>query len=344
MRFCHVLFTAAVALLCITSCGEDSFLIRRGFKYDLEERQCLLVYHYDWTSLGQSPTGMTTRLEGRHTGVQTDLTNNVASNRFYVDADTFKLMTYNLSPDEFGSLLFTHIDSYDSIRVKVNPLQGHINQSWEGNMTYAQEPEMIGVALDTVVASPQNVQQGDTLERTVVVHSLVSTLQLKIHVNGLKNMRSMATSLTGLADGCYLSHPELPMDTCNIYIDNWTSSLDSDGNGWVMASVNCFGLPAQNRDIAHRDSTLNTLKLAFLLRDNTQRFFTFKVGDLFKYYDNREDKGNPVSRITLSLQLLIDVDLPKRTIVLPDVQDKNSCGFDAEVEPWEDGGNTDVTF
>lgn len=332
-------------LLSLSSCGEDAFLNRRDFYHEPDNHECLLVYNYDWTKMGLlPPSGMSSRLEGRHTGTQTDLTNNVSSNSFIVEADTFKLMTYNLSPGEFGSLTFYHPGSYDSIRVKVNAWLGHDNKNWEGSMVYSQEPEAIGVGLDTVSITQQNVEQGDTIVRPIVVSPLVSTLKLRIHVKGLKNMRSLEASITGLADGCYLTHPELPTDTCNMYLNNWRTSLDSNNtDGWVTTTVNCFGLPVGYKRVENRAANLNTLRLAFTLRDNTPRYFTFEVGDLFHYYEGNADE-TAVGYITLNLELKLDINLPNRTITLPDVTDNNSSGFNADVDPWEEGGNTDIRF
>ena len=344
-------FTGWLCLLLLgllASCGEDSFLIRRGYYHDNgEEKACLLRYNYDWTKYMQrNPSGMSVRLKGNHTGEQTDLTNNVTRDEFVVDADTFKLMVFNLSPSEFGSLTFYNETDMDSIRVKVNPLYDHVNHAWEGDLTYAQEPETIGVGFYTVVVSKENVERGDTIERKVTVYPLLSTLHLNVHVMGLKNMKNLAASLTGMADGLYLSHPDLPTDTCNLYLDNWTTTMDSDAtNGWMTTSVQCFGLPQNHRDLANRDSLLNTLKLAFTLRDNTQRLYTFHVGDLFHYDDDGIDLSTQVSAyVSLNLRLVIDAGLPDRTITLPDVIPSGGSGFNAEVDPWDEGGNTDVTF
>ena len=41
-------------------------------------------------------------------------------------------------------------------------------------------------------------------------------------------------------------------------------------------------------------------------------------------------------------QRVIRIDIPIGLIDLPYVDAENSAGFDAEVDPWQDGGSADV--
>jgi hypothetical protein len=300
------------------------------------------MLQYDWTSeFGYRPSGMTVYLFGSTTGLQTDLTNDVSTSSFSVSADSFKLMTFNLSPSEYSYLRFYNTNSYDSIRVQITTLQDHTNATWEGSTVYAQEPDDIGVSLDTFSIDSVQVARGDTVIRQETPLSLLSTLHVKVRVDGLSNMSRLAGAITGMAAGCYLSHPELSAGKCNLYLDKWSSTLDNDStkDGWTNMSIRCFGLPQDKRDVSQRDSTLNVLTLAFTLKDGSLKTYTFNVGDKIKYYETTDEGEVTVDYVTQDLWLILD-----GNIVLPDVKSDNSSGFDAEVDPWEDGGNTDVIF
>lgn len=325
----HTLFLLLPIVMMLSGCGPDAFLDRREFISE-DGSTAQVRIDVDWSGTGRSdPTGMTTMLFDKEGNFVENPTNNVSTANLQLTADDYRLLLFNLSRGEFGSLLFDNIDSYDSITIHLANLQSRRNESWDQGVTYSREPENISVVTDTISITQQMVNRSrDGKNYTYVFneapHNIVSTLNIRVHVRGIDNIRSIEGSISGLADGYMPTQGHPTSTTATHLLDEWRATADSDStdNGYITTSISTFGLP-------YSDSTASTLTLFFNLKDGrTTRTYHYFVGNSFVY----------------ETPLIIDLTINDGP-TMPHVTDDNgSSGFDAEVDPWDDGGNTDINF
>lgn len=340
----------------LSACGPDSFLDRREVYTD-DGLTAKVRFDVDWlTRFCSSPTGMTV-MAFPEKGVRTETqTNSVSSTTMELAKGGWRMLIFNLTPDEFGALSFSGLDDYDSLRVSLNEMPSGTSRAWDDGMTYRREPDEIGTATDTIAVTSRMVDDSYRARQTgndtlVYVFNetprvITTSLNVRVRVKGLKYARSMEGSISGMADGYMLTqhHPVNSGDTHKL--SEWSMKLDSPGSadGYATTTIKTFGLPFNDGGtIASRDSTANTLRLYFLLRDGkTTRTYQYNVGHLFHYVTTDGGQRAYTTERTMTLDLIFDEgNIPQ----LPAVDDDNKgTGFDAHVDPWDDGGNTNINL
>ena len=219
----------------------------------------------------------------------------------------------------------------------------------------------------------------DTYQSTLAVQKFSSVpatpiwrMRIRIFVKGLDYLWSTEASLAGLATGRYLALNKPTDEPCLISLTDWEIQRTGNNEGYISITFNNFGLrgsqhPYRSYDNEGHDITPNAdgssrdygnsrattrsmpgnvvdwystrsvrpedlrLNLMFTLRDRaTVLYYHYDVGEYVVSFDNQ-----------LVLRLELGPDFPNGPD-LPYVDAYESAGFDAEVTPWEDGGNADV--
>lgn len=197
----------------------------------------------------------------------------------------------------------------------------------------AYSPEWIGShKVSNFEVTREMATSNDTLYN-VAQHqpeSIVKTLDVRIAVSGIQNFYGARASVTGLAAG-YMLGLQRPSDKVATYLlEFWIAHPDEQDpdKGYIVAQVNCFGLPYGHE--ANPDD--NVFDITILLRDNkTQLHYTFDVGDKISFDD--DGWADP--------EAALDLAIDER---LPDVEQAENLGggFDATVDDWGDEINHDV--
>lgn len=182
-------------------------------------------------------------------------------------------------------------------------------------------------------------------------------LRIRIYVKGIDYLREASGSVAGLADGRYLALNHTSDTPCLISVPEWEKQRTGDNEGYIAATITTFGLlngqkpgtvyePFTQEELAARQPAVIAdwtgagnmiprdirINFRFLLRDrSTVLYYHFDVGDCVVSYDKQQ-----VLRIDLGKG--VRPDLPD----LPFVEAYGSAMFDADVEPWVDGPETDV--
>lgn len=333
MKFVQ-LFAGCLLLL---SCGEKEFLERR----DLidPDAPTMTTIHVDWTTLfGKLPSGMTVDLWDSTGVVHRDLTNNVTSYSKYLSDGPWRLLIHNLSAGELNTFRLEDEDNYDSIRITAVPLSDHTAESWEGDGTIIQTPEPFGIALDTLDINNEEEARQDT----EVVRPITTPLTVNIHFEDIENLRSVKAVINGFSTGYLLTQNRPEESKGKFYLDTWNKTLDDSNkkNGTVSTTIATFGLPDRHLDIATRDSMANMLTLQITLRNDSVIQRQAAIGNRFTV--SLDELGLSFAQYNLSVTIGSTTD----PIPLPNVPDSNQkqSGFSADVDKWEDGGNTDVHF
>ena len=266
------------------------------------------------------PTGMTVMVFPWSGGApQTVLTNEITHADFSLEPGKYRILVFNQSTTEFGTLDFQGMDSYETARAVVQ----HTTSRW-----YSRgDNELIGVEPEWLASDKLDEfdVSDDFSEVTLTPKNVLSQIQVSVKVPGIKNLRYVRGSLTGISEGFLLGQGKPLQSKVTYLLETWTKSVDENDAtlGTLKTSVKCFGLP----ETAHLDAENNKLSLSALLIDNkTQIDHQFVVGDKFQKDDNSSELGYTVT-------LHVDVKVPEP---LPEVKpsEGSSGGFDVTIQDW----------
>ena len=317
MKRCINLFMLCGLLtILLTSCIYDDYS-----DCPQESDRKMVRVNVDWHLFDKEvPTGMTVMVFPWSGGApQTVLTNEITHADFSLEPGRYRILVFNQSTTEFGTLDFLGMDSYETARAVVQ----HTTSRW-----YSRgDDELIGVEPEWLASDKLDEfdVSDDFSEVTLTPKNVLSQIQVCVKVPGIKNLRYVRGSLTGISEGFLLGQGKPLLSKVTYLLESWTKSIDENDAtlGTLKATVKCFGLP----ETASPDAENNQLSLSTLLIDNkTQVDHQFAVGDKFQKDDNSSELGYTVT-------LHVDVKVPEP---LPEVKpsEGSSGGFDVTVKDW----------
>lgn len=325
MKRCINLFMLCGLLtILLTSCIYDDYS-----DCPQESDRKMVRINVDWHLFDKEvPTGMTVMVFPWSGGApNTVLTNEITHADFSLEPGRYRVLVFNQSTTEFGTLDFLGMDSYETARAVVQ----HTTSRW-----YSRgDDELIGVEPEWLASDKLDEfdVSDDFSEVTLTPKNVLSQIQVSVKVPGIKNLRYVRGSLTGISEGFLLGQGKPLLSKVTYLLESWTKSVDENDAklGTLKTSLKCFGLP----ETAHPDAENNQLSLSALLIDNkTQVDHQFAVGDKFKKDENSSELGYTVS-------LHVDVKVPKP---LPEVKpsEGSSGGFDVTIQDWDKPEDIDI--
>ena len=325
MKRCINLFMlCGLLIILLTSCIYDDY---SGCPQKSDRK--MVRVNVDWHLFDKEvPTGMTVMVFPWSGGApHTVLTNEITHADFSLEPGKYHVLVFNQSTTEFGTLDFLGMDSYETARAVVQ----HTTSRW-----YSRgDNELIGVEPEWLASDKLDEfdVSDDFSEVTLTPKNVLSQIQVSVKVPGIKNLRYVRGSLTGISEGFLLGQGKPLLSKVTYLLESWTKSVDENEAtlGTLKASVKCFGLP----ETASPDAENNQLSLSALLIDNkTQVDHQFAVGDKFKKDENSSELGYTVS-------LHVDVQMPQP---LPEVKpsDGSSGGFDVTIQDWDKPEDIDI--
>ena len=294
-----------------------------------ESDRKMVRINVDWHLFDKEvPTGMTVMVFPWSGGApHTVLTNEITHADFSLEPGKYRVLVFNQSTTEFGTLDFLGMDSYETARAVVQ----HATSRW-----YSRgDDELIGVEPEWLASDKLDEFEvsEDFSEVTLTPKNVLSQIQVSVKVPGIKNLRYVRGSLTGISEGFLLGQGKPLLSKVTYLLESWTKSVDENEAtlGTLKASVKCFGLP----ETVSPDAENNQLSLSALLIDNkTQIDHQFAVGDKFQKDDNSSELGYTVT-------LHVDVQMPQP---LPEVKpsEGSSGGFDVTIQDWDKPEDIDI--
>lgn len=369
MRLMGLMSPIIALLLVLTSCE----------RYELEQYytgKAKVHVDVDWETLfGERPSGMTVMLAKDGDAITfSDITHDVDGYDLNLEPGYYKMLIFNRTAGEFGSMNFSQMKSFDQAYTYAQR-QERTPDFWDVNVTYMREPENIGCAVDTFTILPEMVDdrfrfvnwkekkgdQVDTVNINEVVLPMTTEMYIRVRVLGMRYMASVIGNISGMADGFLLTQAWRRPQRGYHLLDNWNRSPITYENGdslksmgYITTTIRTFGLPHGNELIEQRDSMSNVLSLCFTLIDGKQHVFRYPVGKMIRYRNTDTDPSTPSntrggfyfskSDVTLELDLIVDAPFYNDDEVpnLPYAQPSGTGAFDAEVEPWGDEEIIDI--
>ena len=358
----------------------------------MEPTKAQIRIDVDWlTYFGARPHGMTVMVWGDGwERPYTTSTNDVESVKVALDPGHYRLLIFNKSFDEYGSMKFADTDSYELISARGKDITQYVHGDWDKDITYMADPENIGVVVDEFTITDDMlleqvnfypyeewierhygttrwvIEPDGTYSMQVEARPQITKLNVWVQIKGRNNMRSMTGNISGMADGFYLSQVWRTTDERYMLFetDKWSPFVEDDqddNTGYMFYTMPVFGLPHGKEYLSQRTEDNNVLKLHIVLRDGSSLDFTYDVGKIIRYRGLDEQVATRLMNTTradldagididttilldLQLDLVINVDTVDDIPDLPDVDPEppSSSGFDAQVDPWDDGGTVDV--
>ena len=358
----------------------------------MEPTKAQIRIDVDWlTYFGARPHGMTVMVWGDDwVRPMSTSTNDVESVKVELDPGHYRLLIFNKSYDEFGSMKFADTDNYDLVSARGRDITQYVHGDWDKDINYMTDPEDIGVVVDEFTITEDMlleqvnfypyedwiethygntrwvIEPDGTYSMTVVARPQITKLNVWVQIKGRSNMRSMTGNISGMADGFYLSQVWRTTDERYMLFetDKWSPFVEDEtdtNTGYMFYTMPVFGLPHGKEYLSQRTADNNVLKLHIVLRDGSALDFTYDVGKIIRYRGLDEKLAtrwltatradidanidiDTTILLDLQLDLVIDVDTVDKIPDLPyvDPEPPSSSGFDAQVDPWEDGGTVDV--
>ena len=360
----YSLFTILFALL--ISCYREPLELYYDGRSDVQ-------ITYDWESVyGDRPDGMTLMLA--HDGDSLRLyppTHNIdITNDLRLPSGHYLLTVMNKSFGEYSRVSFYNRNSHRDIHVKSKTYYVQTENFWDNGRTYLEEPEKMGVAVDTFDVSTvidslifydyRGTAFPDTIHirRHEVIQPMTTTLRVRVKIRGISYMRAMEGYITGMADGFYLSQGWRTKEVGTIKLENWerdyaeevrrraVEPTDSEANvGWMTCTVETFGLPHGKELLKWRTPESNYIMLHFTLLDGRTADFAYQVGKEIRYVGD-DGTLDYFYQADVRLALDLEIDTPyynnDEVPIMPYSQPEGSGQFDAEVQPWGDDVEVDV--
>ena len=312
---------------------------------------------------GGVPNGMTVMLWGQNTGDRIYQAVNGHTVSLSLRPDVYKLIIFSNTESEYLYMGLQDRESFDDVAMRL-----HRYTSRSGSGDYIWYPDPIGVAIDTfeitkemavqdtTVFMPYETYIGGNYERETVSEKyfeiperatpMTVTLYIKAKVKHRQSMKGIEASISGMADGFYLSRINRTRETGTIELDpnGWqflTYGEEQDSMGIIVNKTATFGLPYGKELLAERDSADNVLSFRITLANDSVQQCSFRVGKNISYLTPEGREAQVRYRQDLH-DLRLEIDLSDVIVMPPIANARAGAGFDAEVVDWEDGGTIEI--
>ncbi len=357
------LVSLALVLLLTASCKREPLELYYDGRVDTK-------ITYDWLSqYGERPDGMSFFLAKDGDQMQAyPPTHNVDSTvDLRLHSGDYLMTVMNKSVSEFATVRFYNRNSHQNFYAKSTTYYVQSDNFWDNGRTYLNEPEKIGVAVDTfnvpttidslIFYDYRSTANPDTflVRRHEVIKPMTTSLKVRVKVRGYSYMRAMEGYITGMADGFYVNQGWRTSEVGTLKLENWTvestssrrASTDSTETnvGWMVCTVETFGLPHGRELLKNRVPESNYIMLHFTLLDGRSVDFSYQVGKDIRY---EGDDGTAEAFYTadVSLKLDLEIDAPyydnDEVPIMPYSQPEGSGQFDADVQPWGDDVDVEI--
>lgn len=307
----------------------------------------------DWTEFEKEhPTGMTVVVYPQDGRVpKAVLTNDLKAAELSLEEGRYDILVFNQSAIEFASFHFDGMEQYSTTKVLANIHASRWYKSRSDEDRTVSEPEWLAVSRRENLQVTSDMVKSDTavVVDTITPLNVVYTVNVRVHVKGIYNVRSARASLSGMAEGYELATGRPTSSRITQLLESWTLTHDEDNpsNGVLSCEITSFGLPTGHQNLPGE----NEFNLSLLLVDNkTQQDYTFEVGDKFvKQEENDSHHHSTKADIDIPTETEVELSLAVETEVetsIPDVlpEGGSTGGFDATVEEWEDEEHIDIVI
>ncbi len=352
---------------------------RRELTYDYSD-YCDVSVNVDWSALSESPSGMSLYFYPQDGSAMTLLkTNDVESGTVSLKKGTYDIIIFNLSTDEFGSLTFSGMDSFDTAEATVTETKSDWYSSRADDEVVSRTPEELAaktyvgfeVTDEMVLESTKNSTKSSS--RVDALYSLdfapqlvVTTSNIKVKVSGLNNLLSANGTMGGMSAGYNFSNQTTHTSNVTHLLEDWSFDYDEDSetDGYISTTFATFGLPGatvttrsdfdwegsfwaelllvDNATKITVNANLNENHITYIDNDDssTSTSIAIEMGTNSESDPIASGDGTIVHTDSEGTETTLDV---SNGVSLPDVVPEGATGgFTAEVEGWGESENVNI--
>lgn len=220
----------------------------------------------------------------------------------------YNVLLFNRSFEDFGGIAFRGKDLFHTLEAYAKQVE-----SRSGTRIILHAPEKLAVDVAEDIVANEDMH--------FTPRKLTRTIEVQIHVKGLKNIREAVCTMDGLPVSIFLSSGKTSGEAAShtFELGNPVYNEGSSEDGILSGSFNVFGFDAE---------TDHELQFSALLVDNkTQVQQSFPCLNIT---ETEDEKGN----ITLNVKAKVPESIPNIDI--------GGSGLDADVDDWENNENCDI--
>ncbi len=220
-----------------------------------------VVINADWSNMTTTPTGMSLYFWDEAEGNLEKLveTNSVNSTSVELSAGVYNILVFNLTPDEYGSVSFEGMDSFETAEVIAQTTKSSWASSKSDEMLIT-EPEQIAAATylsfevteEAIRESVELKSKGTKAEEIAPYATLsltpkviVKSTRVRVRITGIYNHHSARATLYGMATGYNFSEQKSHSTMATHVLESWTPTEYSYSEGEIATYFTSFGLPEQ---------------------------------------------------------------------------------------------------
>ena len=249
----------------------------------------------------------------------------------------YNVVLFNRSFDDFSNIGFRGHESYLTLEAHVKNIETRNTPPPERIITDSSDELAADCTENFEVNSgmlgnysPATAKQGnksktgnkDGCHLCFVPRKLTRKITAKIRIKGMNNIRNATCKLDGIAESVFLVSGKSPEKTVTqmFKLNNPVYDSDSHTEGTLSGTISVFGF---DEEITHN------LHLKAELVDGK----TIYEEDFNDVTVSRMEEGDG------TMSIVIDITCEN---TVPNVKAEGSSGFDADVDNWEDEGNSDI--
>ena len=357
-RYANIL----LLLLTVCACQRPDL-----WMYTDEFRQVGLTV--DWSQCPSEPTSMTASFypNDGNTKIYRHVTNDVTATSFNLPRGQYKGLIFSYSADEYGHQELVNMEQADkaAVRLRYLPEQPQPDDDLFGSQAITSQIKGMNVNPATgmyfISYAPEDMASAIITDMDIVTGSegdliryderktfeaglqqqhfscqpqpFVWQLKIRIYVEELQYYYVARASIAGFSNIFSFLESKNGTETALLLANTWQTEQLTTTTGYLTTTIAVFGVPGSTPHtlpfLQPEDIRLN---LQIMLRDHsTIKTYHYNVGQLFRPTDSHVPQAN----------ITLDSDDPGHP-VLPYVEEYNSAGFDATVDPWNHREPTDI--
>lgn len=309
-------------------------------RYVYQESWVTVEFSIDWTELAlasksddTTPNGATVMFYPT-SGVLEDVLiklTNYTEDKVTLPRGTYNVIVFNETVNGHDYIQFTGAESYDTFEAywETTRVKAEYSRSDSDEMIMDTDDFLLIDRMEGFEITYDDIDSAESIHLSFFPALVNKQMNVLVHIQGLVNVSKYSSSLLyveGMSLGYKMWSGEPTQDkmTHLMTINNRTYYDGSETDGTMSASFYTFG-DAANEVKADDD---NIARLSFALRDGTTH------PDVERNISEKLNTSTDLVQIDIEIGLGESDDDPY--ITLPDVEDKETSGLDAEVGDWGD--------
>ncbi len=289
-----------------------------------------VVVNIDWSKANITPNGTSVWFFPEDGSSAKVLKTNHTCDSIKLYSGNYKVVVFNETIDDFGSIDFTGTDSYNNFEAECAATKAVYNSDSGNSFSITSSPGILAAQTTELNIPLASAVAGERFVMNFTPERKVAKLYVDVNIKNINYLSTSAYSqgfLQGVSKGYYFVADDEATETTahQFSLNKVQYDVNTYPDGTVSGSVDCFGLL---KAMTARSAEDIKIDMKLLLRNNTWYEVSRRINNLIV----TEDEGQLTFRVDLGTGADGD-----DFITLPYVEDSDgNSGFNANVDDWGD--------